>query len=205
DEAAQLTSSLLATQPGQRVLDACAAPGGKTAHILETTQDLKELVALDQDPRRLDRLKENLIRLGLTATVLEGDATEPSRWWDGIPFDRILIDAPCSATGVIRRHPDIKFLRQEEQFPMLIQQQDHILRALWPLLAPGGTLLYATCSIIPRENESRIALLLSLFRDAKVVPITAKWGQQRKFGRQILPGEDEMDGFYFALLRKGDG
>ncbi len=202
DEAAQLAAQLLDPRPGQRVLDACAAPGGKTAHILESTPGLKELVAIDKDPRRLARLEEALARLGLTATVVNDDAASPSNWWDNRLFDRILIDAPCSATGVIRRHPDIKVLRRKDQFPTLTNQQDHLLRALWPLVAPGGTLLYATCSIFPQENEARIARLASSFSDVRVMSIKGKWGQHREFGRQVLPGEDEMDGFYYALLKK---
>ncbi len=204
DEAAQLAAHLLGPRSGQRVLDACAAPGGKTAHILESTPGLREVVAIDHDPQRQASLTETLSRLGLTATVVTGDAASPIYWWDHKPFDRILIDAPCSATGVIRRHPDIKVLRQKDQFPVLYDRQDRLLRALWPLLARGGTLLYATCSTLPQENEGRIERLTTAFQDVQVVPIEAEWGRRQEFGRQILPGENEMDGFYFALLKKTD-
>ncbi len=203
DAAAQLAAPLLHLAPGQRVLDACAAPGGKTAHILEQEPGLVEVVALDRDPRRLDRLGHTLGRLGLDAGVLCADAGEPASWWDGRPFERILLDAPCTATGVIRRHPDIKALRRPEQVPQLAARQARLLEALWPLLAPGGTLLYATCSVLREENEAQIARFAASREDLIESPLPGDWGRPCRFGRQILPGEDGMDGFFYALLKKG--
>ncbi|MGR9012474.1 MAG: 16S rRNA (cytosine(967)-C(5))-methyltransferase RsmB, partial [Gammaproteobacteria bacterium] len=153
DTAAQLAAGLLDVKPGHRVLDVCAAPGGKTAHILETQPQLTELVAVDIDESRLQRVSENMQRLNLQAKLVVGDAANPESWWDGKPFDRILLDAPCSALGVIRRHPDIKLLRRAEDIGQLQALQQSILQAVWPLLAPGGQLLYATCSILKQENE----------------------------------------------------
>ena len=199
DGAAQLAAQLLAPQPGERVLDACAAPGGKTGHLLERGAGV-ELVALDSDPERLRRVEENLRRLDLPAQLIAGDAGAPETWWDGRPFDRILLDAPCSGTGVIRRHPDIKHLRRGEDIAPLAEQQGRILRALWPLLKPGGMLVYATCSIIPEENDRQVARFLESCRDARELPIAAEWGHTATAGRQILPGEDGMDGFYYACL-----
>ncbi|HUL11959.1 MAG TPA: 16S rRNA (cytosine(967)-C(5))-methyltransferase RsmB [Methylococcaceae bacterium] len=202
DEAAQLAAGLLDTQPGQRVLDVCAAPGGKTLHLLESCPDAGEVVALDIAPERVGRIRENLSRAGVRATVLTANATEPSTWWDGKPFDRILLDAPCSATGVIRRHPDIKLLRQPEDIAQLQTLQRRILEAVWPLLAEGGVLLYATCSILRRENEAQIADFLGSHPQAREMPITADWGRSMPCGRQILTGEAGMDGFYYARLCK---
>ena len=202
DAAAQQAAPLLALRPGQRVLDACAAPGGKTAHILEWEPGLGELVALDKDPRRVARMTEGLNRLGLAASTVCGDAQQTQDWWDGQSFDHILLDAPCSATGVIRRHPDIKLLRQPQQLPTLVEAQARLLEALWPLLAPGGTLVYATCSVLHEENEIQIARFIETHLDARPCPIEALWGRSRHGGRQILPGEDYMDGFFYALLRK---
>lgn len=202
DQAAQLAAGLLELQPGQRVLDVCAAPGGKTAHILETQPDLAQLVAVDVDAHRLQRVQENLARLQLSATVLCGDALQPSQWWDGQGFDRILLDAPCSASGVIRRHPDIKWLRQPADIDALVVQQHQILDAVWPLLKSGGMLLYATCSILPQENNSQIQAFLQRRPDARLRHINGAWGREMDAGRQILPGDDNMDGFYYALLEK---
>src|SRR5690606_5519286 len=161
DEAAQLSAGLLDLAPGQRVLDACCAPGGKTGHILETEPDLAEVVALDSDERRLVRVRENLARLNISATILCGDASKPAQWWDGNLFDRILLDAPCSATGIIRRHPDIKLLRTPEDIQRLAVLQGELLDGLWPLLNRGGILLYATCSIMPEENTRVIEAFLA--------------------------------------------
>jgi len=202
DEAAQLAADLLDLRPGLRVLDVCAAPGGKTLHILESQPDLAEVVALDIAPERLGRIRENLARAGLQATVLRGDAARPQDWWDGRPFDRILLDAPCSATGVIRRHPDIKLLRRPEDIAQLQDLQRRILASIWPLLAEGGLLLYATCSILQEENEQQVAGFLSRHPEAKEAPITADWGRPGVCGRQILSGEQGMDGFYYARLAK---
>ena len=201
DAAAQLAAPLLAVQPGLRVLDACAAPGGKTAHLLECVPDLA-LTALDQDADRLARVRDNLTRLRLHADLVVGDASRPTDWWDGVPYDRILVDAPCSATGVIRRHPDIKLLRRETDLAALADRQQEMLAALWPLLRPGGRLLYATCSVAQRENEQVVAAFLAAQPEAQVQPIRADWGRALALGRQILPGEGGMDGFYYAVLVK---
>lgn len=203
DCAAQLAAGLLDVQPGQRVLDICAAPGGKTAHILETQPQLQELLAVDVDACRLQRVHENLQRLHLKAQLLAADAAHPEAWWDGRAFQRILLDAPCSALGVIRRHPDIKLLRRPEDIAQLAALQQNILDAAWDLLAPGGVLLYATCSILKQENENQIAAFLTRHADADEEPIQSAWGIARPHGRQILPGNaDDMDGFYYARLRK---
>jgi len=203
DAAAQLAAPLLAPAPGERILDACAAPGGKTAHLLEYQPSLQGLVALDKDPERLARLQENLSRLGLRAEVACADAAAPDEWWDGRLFQRILLDAPCSATGIIRRHPDIKLLRRADQIAGLLSRQERLLVALWPLLAPGGTLLYATCSVLCEENDAQVARFVASRGDVGVQPIEAAWGRPLRYGRQVLPGEEQMDGFYYALLRKG--
>jgi len=197
-----LAAGLLDAQPGHRVLDVCAAPGGKSAHILENQPQLKELVAVDIDKSRMQRVSENCRRLKLQATLVVGDAANPSGWWDGKPFDRILLDAPCSALGVIRRHPDIKLLRRAEDLGQLQALQKNILQAVWPLLAPGGLLLYATCSILKQENEQQVQAFLAEQADAVELPIDADWGSARACGRQILAGDSTMDGFYYARIRK---
>lgn len=202
DTAAQLAAQLLDVRAGQRVLDVCAAPGGKAAHILESQPQLNELVAVDIDAARMQRVNENLQRLKLEARLLVGDAATPETWWDGMPFDRILLDAPCSALGVIRRHPDIKLLRRDEDIAQLQALQKNILSAVWPLLATGGILLYATCSVLKRENELQIQAFLAEHSDAAQVPIDAGWGSPREFGRQIFTGESAMDGFYYARIVK---
>jgi 16S rRNA (cytosine967-C5)-methyltransferase len=204
DGAAQLAAGLLETRPGQRVLDACAAPGGKTCHILERTPALGELVAVDVDARRLAKVEENLERLQLTASLVAGDAGAPDEWWDGQPFDRILLDAPCTGTGVIRRHPDIKLLRRAEDIAELAKRQARLLDALWPLLAPGGKLVYVTCSVMPEENEGRITHFLATHDDAAEVPADMPCGMARTAGRQILTGEAGMDGFYYACIHKNN-
>lgn len=201
DAAAQLAAGLLQLAPGQRVLDACAAPGGKTGHLLESCPEI-DLLAIDNDATRLERVRDNLQRLELAATLQPGDAGCPDAWWDGRPFDRILLDAPCSGSGVIRRHPDIKHLRRADDIPALAAQQARLLRALWPLLAPGGILVYATCSVFSAENTAQIDTFLDDEPQAQAIPIDAAWGQAAGAGRQILPGECGMDGFYYALLRK---
>ena len=201
DGAAQLAAQLVNPHPGERILDACAAPGGKTGHLLEL-QPEAEVTALDSEADRLERVEENLERLGLQAGVIAADAGDTAAWWDNQPFDHILLDAPCSATGVIRRHPDIKLLRTSKDIRNLAAEQARLLDALWPLVKPGGTLLYATCSILPDENEAQITAFLARTPDAEEQPIEAEWGHRRPHGRQIFPGEDGMDGFYYALLRK---
>jgi 16S rRNA (cytosine967-C5)-methyltransferase len=202
DEAAQLAAGLLELAPEQRVLDACCAPGGKTGHLLEVEPALAEVVALDADPRRLKRVEENLARLKVDAKILAGDATQPQTWWDGEPFDRILLDAPCSATGIIRRHPDIKYLRSPGEIAKLAQLQGQLLDSLWGLLKPGGVLLYATCSVIPRENREQIEAFLNRQTDATCDTLTGSWGQPEGAGRQLLPDPAGHDGFYYARLRK---
>jgi 16S rRNA (cytosine967-C5)-methyltransferase len=201
DCAAQLAAELLLLLPGQRVLDACAAPGGKTTHILEKEQFLSELIAIDNKSARLDKVKENLKRLGLNAKLILADAASPKTWWDGKDFDRILLDAPCSATGVIRRHPDIKIIRQPEDIDAKKSQQLDLLNALWPLLKPGGILLYASCSIFPEENTQLLEFFLQKNTDACEEIIHADWGIAQPVGRQILPSY-EMDGFFYARLKK---
>ena len=196
DAGAQWAARLLDPQPGMRVLDACAAPGGKTGHLLEYASDL-DLTALDADPARLVRVRENLDRIGLAATLQAGDAAHPGGWWDGRAYDRILADVPCSASGVVRRNPDIKWLRRPEDLAGFARQQAAILDALWPLLAPGGTLLYATCSIFREENDDQVAAFLArhagrAIRRSLPEPLT---------DGSLLP-HAEHDGFFYALLAK---
>ena len=202
DGAAQLSADLLDLTPNLRVLDACAAPGGKLCHILEH-EDTVQALALDLSAQRLTSIEENLTRLNLSAELLACDAADIATWWDGKPFDRILLDAPCSASGVIRRHPDIKLLRKADDIPVLVQQQTRLLKALWEVLAPGGMLLYATCSIFPEENVAILQEFLAQHKnDAGEVLIDANWGRSEAVGRQILPGMHGFDGFYYARLRK---
>jgi len=202
DGAAQLAAGLLDLQPGQRVLDACAAPGGKTAHILESEPALAQVTAVDVEARRLARISENLSRLSLGANLVQGDAGATASWWDGQGYDRILLDVPCSATGVIRRHPDIKLLRRAGDIAALVSVQAQLLQAMWPLLSSGGMLLYCTCSVLTDENSAQIGRFLETHADAAEVPIAADWGRECRHGRQIFPGENEMDGFYFACLTR---
>ncbi len=204
DAAGQLAAPLLDVRAGHHVLDACAAPGGKAAHLLEISPGA-HLVAVDKDPGRLVYVSSTLERLGLQARVMNGDATDPSTFWNGHLFDRVLVDAPCSGTGVIRRHPDIKFLRRPSDIARMAHEQSRLLEVLWPLLAPKGKLLYVTCSILPAENAHRIDAFLGAHRDARLVPIEAAWGRDTSAGRQILPGEDGMDGFFYALLERAEG
>jgi len=201
DPAAQLARDLLAPEANERILDACAAPGGKTAHLLESCPGI-ELTVLDKQTSRVDQIHQNLERLSLTADTLVADAAVPEDWWDGKKFNKILLDAPCSATGVIRRHPEIKWLRSRDQVDAVIQTQAALLAALWPLLEPGGVFVYATCSVLKRENELQIQAFLQKHEDAEVVNIAADWGTELAYGRQIMPGEAQMDGFFYAVLRK---
>lgn len=201
DAAAQLAADLLMPRPGTRVLDACAAPGGKTAHLLERMPEL-DLTAVDADAGRLDRVAETLARLGLRANLTAADAAEPADWWDGRPFDAILLDAPCSATGVIRRHPDIKLLRTGRDVARVASLQARLLDALWPLLAPGGRLVYATCSVLADENGRQISGFIQRTADAGALPLAVGWGSPAGHGRQILPGEAGMDGFFYTVLIK---
>lgn len=196
DAAAQLSVDYLKPQDGELILDCCAAPGGKTAHILERTLDA-QVVAIDCDDQRLKRVHDNLKRLNLKAEVICGDAREPSEWWQGEQFDRILLDAPCSALGVIRRHPDIKWLRRGDDIAALATLQSEILDAMWQQLKPGGTLVYATCSITPQENVEQVKAFLARTGNVDLID-----SDPAKPGRQILPGEEDMDGFYYAVLKK---
>lgn len=201
DEAAQLSGDLLQLLPNLRVLDACCAPGGKTGHLLEIESSL-QVTALDADERRLGRVRENLARLGVIADIRCGDGTQPNTWWDGQLYDRILLDAPCSATGIIRRHPDIKVLRTHEEISKLAELQTQLLTSLWPLLAPGGILLYVTCSVMPRENAQVIEAFLKRHPQAVCDSLEVDWGIAQTYGRQLLPQVDGHDGFYYARLCK---
>lgn len=191
DAGAQLAVQWLDLAPGQRVLDACAAPGGKTAHILETCDGLEDLCAIDRDAGRLETVRDTLARLGLKARLVCADARRVEDWWDGQPYDRILLDVPCSALGVIRRHPDIKLLRRPVDIDAAAAHQAELLKCLWRVLAPGGRLVYATCTVLRRENHSQVRDFLSGTEDASL-------GGER----QLLPGEANMDGFYYACLGK---
>jgi 16S rRNA (cytosine967-C5)-methyltransferase len=203
DGAAQQAARLLNCQPGDVVLDCCAAPGGKTCHILEQTSDIASMTAIDVEAGRLVRVEENLARLGLKAKVIAADAAHSKAWWDGQQFDRILLDAPCSGTGVIRRHPDIKWLRKASDIEALVTLQQQILKETWSLLKPGGTLLYATCSILPQENSNQISYFLKNNTDAVLLSIDDNDNSETEFiGWQLLPGENNMDGFYYAKLLK---
>jgi 16S rRNA (cytosine967-C5)-methyltransferase len=208
DAAAQLAAPLLDAQPGMRVLDACAAPGGKTGHLLEHTPGLAEVVAVDIEERRFGRVRENLERLRRTATLVAADVSRPDTWWDGKPFDRILVDAPCSSTGVIRRHPDIKILRRPSDIPALAATQRAILEACFSMLAPGGRLIYATCSVLPAENQIIVAEFLHKHSgNAVSVPATlaaqVPGAELTPNGVQLLPGaEAGTDGFHYACVEK---
>jgi 16S rRNA (cytosine967-C5)-methyltransferase len=203
DASAQLAVELLDLKDGLRVLDACAAPGGKTAHILERVTG--DVLALDLDAQRLKRVEENFARLQLTAAVRAGDARNPKAWWDNTAFDRILVDAPCSGTGVIRRHPDIKWLRRAADIPRMAQAQLDLLHGLWPLLAPGGTMLYAVCSVLATEGVLVVERFLEQQPAARARPIDAAWGEPQGpgpgLGRRLAPGGD-FDGFFYARLEK---
>lgn len=205
DLGAQSAALLLDATAGMRVLDACAAPGGKTGHLLETAA--LDLVALDSDAGRLRRVQENINRLDLaklpkaSITLLADDAGKPSQWWDGQPFDRILLDAPCTASGVVRRHPDGKWLKRAEDMQHLAREQSRLLEALWPLLRSGGKMLYATCSLFKAENTEQIAAFLARHPDAHVQPIEMAGAYSNPFGSQIIPGPD-TDGFFYARLLK---
>ena len=202
DEAAQLAADLLDLAPGQRVLDACCAPGGKTCHILEAEPALAGVVAVDLEAKRLVRVKENLERLGLDAELIAADGRDIDKWWDGKPFQRILLDAPCSATGVIRRHPDIKLTRQPDDIVALAQLQGELLDAMWKALEVGGILLYATCSTLPTENTEVIAAFLERTPGARELDLATAAGIKQPHGRQLLAQQGGHDGFYYAKLIK---
>ena len=201
DVSAQCAIELLNIKPRMRVLDACAAPGGKTCHMLEQNTSI-EVVALDKDQKRLDRVLENLKRLQLRAIVVHGDGIELNTWWDGEEFDRILLDAPCSATGVIRRHPDIRVLRTLEEVQQITCVQASLLKSIWKTLVVGGRLLYVTCSVLRQENDDQIESFLKAHEAASCVELSLPWGRRTSFGWQCLPGESQGDGFYYALLEK---
>ena len=207
DLGAQLAIPFLGLGDGMRVLDACAAPGGKTTHILEHARC--ELIALDRDQRRLGKIWENLARLGLSATTRQADASNLSSWWDDKPFDRVLVDAPCTASGVMRRHPDGKWLRRAGDIAQFAQQQHRLLESLWPTVKPGGRMLYTTCSIFSEENEVRVRDFLSRHVDAVRVELAWPEGVRRHGQGQLLPadgaGEDNHDGFFYALVEKRGG
>ena len=214
DAAAQLAGRLVDAQPGERVLDACAAPGGKTCHVLELQPQLRELVAVDVAGPRLQRVQQNLTRLGLAATLIEGDAERPEQWWDRKSFERILLDVPCSATGVIRRHPDIKLLRRASDVASLAERQAALLDRLWPLLADGGRLVYASCSALRAENAAVVGNFVQEHRNARDVTHRALDSLGLKHlvaadtqepGLRIAAGTAEMDGFYYACLEKTKG
>jgi 16S rRNA (cytosine967-C5)-methyltransferase len=202
DEAPQLCVDLLDVQPGDRVLDACAAPGGKTCHIIERCPEVSQVIALDLDSGRSEKVRDNLSRLQLKADIVVGDACKPEQWWDNTPFDRILIDAPCTASGVIRRHPESKQKRHEEDIDTIAELQEVMLKALWACLRPGGTLVYATCSIFKRENEQVIEAFLADHPEAIHHAIELDCGDSRPFGVQLLPIKNGHDGFYYAKLTK---
>lgn len=202
DEAAQLSADLLDLKAEQRVLDACCAPGGKTCHILETEPNLAQLVAVDLEASRLQRVRENLARLNLQAELKAADIRALDAWWDGQLFDRILLDAPCSATGVIRRNPDIKLTRHADDIEALSQLQAELLDVLWPILQVGGILLYATCSTLPNENTQVIESFLARTANAEEEPLDLKCGVAQPRGRQLLAQTNGHDGFYYARLRK---
>ena len=200
DEGAQLAEVLLDAADGMRVLDACAAPGGKTCHLLE--RHTLALTAVELEARRAQRIRDNLKRLKLEAVLKVADVAEVQSWWDGEPYQRILLDAPCSASGVVRRHPDVKLRRTPQEVATAVGLQAKLLGALWPLLAPGGKLLYVTCSVFRRENAAQIAAFLAGHPDAAALPLEAPWGVSAGPGRQVLTGQGGMDGFYYACLEK---
>jgi 16S rRNA (cytosine967-C5)-methyltransferase len=201
DPAAQLARDLLSPEAGDRILDACAAPGGKTAHLLETCADI-DLTVLDRQASRVEQIHQNLERLGLKADTVVADLADVKSWWKGQGFNKILLDAPCSATGVIRRHPEIKWLRSRDDVDAVVKIQADLLDACWSVLEAGGMLVYATCSVFKRENESQVERFLQRHADAKIEKPTVEWGMARPFGTQIFPGESRMDGFFYAVLRK---
>ena len=200
DGAAQQVAAILQIAPQQRILDACAAPGGKTCHILEH-MPTNHVTALDIDSERLTQIKQNTDRLGLKSTLKAADAGDIDSWWGGQKFDRILIDAPCSGSGVIRRHPDIKLLRRPADIDSLVKKQQQLLESLWPLLNTGGLLVYTTCSLLQRENELQIMNFLANHPEAEELQLSPAPATKRTAGYQRLPGDDNLDGFYYACLR----
>ncbi|HEY1036792.1 MAG TPA: 16S rRNA (cytosine(967)-C(5))-methyltransferase RsmB [Pseudoxanthomonas sp.] len=202
DGAAQRVVDLLdGLSPGARVLDMCAAPGGKSAHTLER-DPTRRVLALDVDARRLQRVQETLHRVGLQAELRAADAADPSAWWDGNPFDAVMLDAPCSATGIVRRQPDVLLHRRAEDLDALTRLQTRLLDAAWQVLRPGGRLVYTTCSILRAENAQQVEAFVARHPDATIEPLDDAWGREDAGGRQRLPGERDMDGFFYAVLSK---
>lgn len=206
DIAAQLAATIMSPKPGEKILDACAAPGGKTGHLAERSAYGADITALDHSAERMQRITENLERIGANATLVVGDAAAPEGWWDGELFDRVLLDAPCSATGVIRRHPDIPLLRRDSDISALADLQKRMLAALWLVLKPGGQLLYTTCSVLPIENQNVVATFLQAHSEARVLPVDRLEHVAATHtgpGHQLLPGNPlDSDGFYYALIEK---
>jgi 16S rRNA (cytosine967-C5)-methyltransferase len=202
DEAAQMAAIMLDPTPGENILDACSAPGGKTCHMLELQPEVASMLAMDSDGQRLGRVAENLDRLSLSAELLEADAGEVTESLRNRTFDAVLVDAPCSASGVIRRHPDIKLLRREADSRGFAGQQLRILQGVWPLLADGGRLLYVTCSVLQEENSLVIKRFLTECPQAELIPLAAEWGEDTGYGRQLLPTSDGPDGLFYALIAK---
>lgn len=200
DEAAQLSANILSPEEGDKVLDACAAPGGKTGHLLESAEI--ELTAVELEPWRLAKIEENLERLSFNAALICADSGDLDSWWDKEPFDKILLDVPCSATGVIRRNPDIKINRKPADILELVEIQKTLLNNIWLTLKPGGKLLYATCSVMPEENEQQMARFLEETEDAQEIPLNVSWGKQVSHGIQLLPNATSHDGFYYCLIEK---
>ncbi len=200
--AAQLAAKLLGLQTGHKVLDACAAPGGKSAHILESSPEIEQLTCIEKDARRARTLQQTLDRLQLSASIRIYDALHVGQWWDGEAFDRILLDVPCTATGVIRRNPDIKLLRTKEQVSDINQLQYKLMNAIWPTLKKGGRLVYASCSVLKQENSDTISNFLGQQSDCRLCQINETWGIDTGYGKQILTGADDMDGFFYAVLEK---
>jgi len=205
DASAQQAAHILQPQAGETILDACAAPGGKTTHLLEQSHNQASITALDIEAKRLERIQENLDRLGLSATLIAADASDTASWWKGQEFDAILLDAPCSATGIIRRHPDIKWHRKPKDIEQLVSTQAKLLDTLWPLLKPNGRLLYATCSLLPSENSEQIKAFLARTATARQCPLTLADSHDTGFGAQFLPTDAQHgDGFFYALLVKNN-
>ena len=200
DAAAQWVAEVLPFG-GNKTLDACSSPGGKAAHYLEKYPD-QQLMALEVDEKRVELIRSTRARLGLKINIWQADASAPDSWWDGQHFDQILVDAPCSGSGVIRRHPDIKFLRRESDIQNLVDLQKSILDATWTTLKPGGHLLYTTCSVYKDENHHQIEKFLARTDDAQCIEVEGPPGIQSPFGMQLIPGTNDMDGFFYALLKK---
>ena len=201
DAGAQLAASLLNIDSDMHILDACAAPGGKAVNLLEREESI-QLTAIDINSERLLDVEENLHRCGYRARCIAADVARLDDWWDGVLFDRILLDAPCSGTGIISHHPDIKILRRETDIASFARQQKHLLNALWATLKPGGELLYCTCSVMPEENNHVIDAFLHAMPDAKALKIDGVWGQKQGYGRQLLPNQGKYGGFFYTRLSK---